>query len=115
MTGSFGPVGRMVLQACTYWAPDTRGYDNEPTYAAAIRIEGRWTEERAEIQGSNGEQIVSKTSVIVDRDVEEGGYLALGLHLSETNPTAFEGAYEIQGFTSTPDLRYVEQVRRAYL
>lgn len=115
MAGSFGPASRTPMQLVTYWAPGTTGYDNEKDYAAPVAIRGRWEEIRSEIQGPNGEQVVSKTAVIVDQDVEEGGYLALGLHLSELNPTAFDEAQEIQGFTSTPDLRFMEQVRRAYL
>lgn len=115
MAGSFGPANRTPMQSLTYWAPGAAGYDGEPDYVAPVAIQGRWTEIRSEIQGPNGEQLVSKTTVIVDRDLEEGGYLARGLHLGEALPTAFDEAYEIQGFTSTPDLRFMEQVRRAYL
>jgi len=115
MTSSFGAASRIPMKPVTYWAPIGLGSDNEVTYANPVLIMGRWIEERTQIQNAQGEQTVSNTVVIVDRDLEEGGYLAQGSHLSETSPTAFNEAQEIQGFTSTPDLRFMEQVRRAYL
>lgn len=115
MTASFGPASRIPMQPVTYWAPGALGSDNEMAYANPILIMGRWAEQRTVIQNAQGEEVVSRTTVIVDRDVEEGGYLAQGSHLSEASPTAFDAAQEIQGFTSTPDLRFMEQVRRAYL
>ena len=115
MSGSFGAASKIPTEALTYWGPGSLGSDNEISYATPIVIRGRWVEQRVEIQGANGEQLVSKTNVIVDRDLEETGYLARGSHLAETSPTAFDAAYEIQGFASTPDLRFLEQVRRAYL
>jgi len=114
MTVSFGPANRMKLHPVTYWAPGELGADNEVAYAPPVLIWGRWTEETATLQGAAGEQITSKTQVIVDRDVEEGGYLAKGSHMGALSPNEAD-AHEIQGFTSTPDLRYMEQIRRAYL
>lgn len=105
----------MTLEPVTYWAPGALGDDNERAMVAPILIRGRWTEERTELQGSGGEQIISKTMVIVDRDVEEGGFLARGDHTGIPNPNNYDAAEEIRGFTSTPDLRFMEQVKRAYL
>ena len=105
----------MKLQPITYWAPEGLGADNEPGYVAPVQIWGRWVEESTTVQDSTGETRTFKTHVIVDREVEEGGYLAHGLHLDELTPFTVDGAQEIQGFTSTPDLRYMEQIKRAYL
>ena len=114
MTGSFSPIARMKLVPLTYWAPGTLGDDNEHTFSNPVTIYGRWEERRSELQGANGEQIVSRTMAIVDRDVEEGGFLAQGVH-ADTDPHAVDAAKQIQGFGSSPDLRIMEQVRRAYL
>lgn len=112
---SFGPAQRIPTQVLTYWARSSLGSDNEYSYAAPILVQGRWTEKRVEVQNAQGEIIVSNTQVIVDRDMLEGEYLAKGDQRAEVSPTGFDGAQEVQGFTSTPDLRYNEQVRRAYL
>lgn len=115
MTSSFGAANRVPLEVITYWAPTAPGDDNEVGHAAPILIWGRWTVQFAEIQSAQGEILVSKAQVIVDREVEESGFLARGDQRVKTNPSVFADAQEIQGYTSRPDLRYLEQVKRAYL
>lgn len=114
MAGSFGPVQRIPQKVSTYWAPGAVGSDGVPSLAAPQQIMGRWTEKRTKVQTATMEQYVSNTLVLVDVDLEEGGYLAPGWHPGK-EPFEVEEAQEIKGFQSTPDLRYMEQLRRAYL
>lgn len=114
MAGSFGPVQRVPKVKTTYWGPGVTGSDGEPSLQQGILIDGRWVAKRTEVQSASGEQYVSSTMVIVDVDLEEGGYLMQGDHTA-TTPFVVEGAQQIQGWSSTPDLRYMEQVRRAFL
>lgn len=111
----FGPSSRNLTQVLTYWAPGSMDGYGAKGFAAPVLIKGRWTEAAEEVTVPGGQVIVSKAVVNVDRDVIVTGYLAQGSHLAEPNPHAVEGAEKIQQFLSAPDLRFMDQNRRAYL
>lgn len=104
---------RHLNQELTYWAPTAPNRYGQPGFAPPQLIKGRWQVSNQQVRKANGEEIVSRAEVFVDRDLENGGMLAEGDHLSEATP--IEGAQEIQDFRITPDLRNLGSERRAYL
>lgn len=112
-----GPASRNLKQTITYWAPAALNDWGQKGFSAPKKILGRWTEGRETITRSGGEEYISKAVVFVSQDVEQNGYLALGDFFSNAvaNPTLVDAAYEIQAYRATPDLRNLEQERKAYL
>lgn len=100
----------------TYWAPAARlGDFGEINYSQPVLIKGMWQENAVTVTKTNGDEVTSRAVVAVDRDLVIGGYLAPGDQVSIASPFQADGALEIQAFQSSPDLRNMEQNRRAYL
>lgn len=115
-----GIITKMLKMDGVYWAPATIPRDDygKPTYIAPVEIKVRWEQVAEEFIGPQGERLVSKVKVYVDRDVVIGGVLLLGeldSSVDESNPKQNEGAGEIRGFSKIPNLRATEYVRVAYL
>lgn len=110
-----GPASRNLRQVITYWAPSTRDEWGHRGYSAPVKIFGRWTQADETVRLNTGEEYVSKSVVFTDRVVLSEGYLALGDFTASPTPLGVSGASEIKAFRSTPDLRNLEQERKAYL
>lgn len=111
-----GTANRHLKQDITYWAPSGRSDDNEVSYAAPTLLKGRWVDVQEIARNSRGDEVVSAHIVYLDRDVKESGYLALGDHRSQDIPTDLDDvAFEVKAYSSAPDLRYMEQERKALL
>lgn len=110
-----GPASRNLRSAITYWAPSTRSEWGQRGFMAPTKIRGRWTEAGETVTLNTGQEYVSKAIAFVDRELAAEGYLALGDYTEITDPTLVVDAYEIKAFRGTPDLRNLEQERKAYL
>ena len=113
---------RMCVQTAVYWGnptPDGRG---GKTFDTAVEIACRWqnkVEKVGRVGGTESEVIISNAQVFVIQDVEELGYLYLGVLDdldSDPDPLEVGGAYEIKKFEKSPALRHTDEfVRKAYL
>ncbi len=111
-----GPTQRNLKQVITYWAPGGRDQQNVLSYDAPVLIKGRWIEATENLIDGSGEEIVSKSQVFLADEVQEEGYLALGDFTDIVDPrTDGVNAELIQAYSSAPDLRYLEQQRKAFL
>lgn len=110
-----GPASRNLRQTITYWAPSARTEWGQTGFQAPVKIRGRWTEAGETVRLNTGEEYVSKAVVFTDRTVLSEGYLALGDFTAQTSPHGVSEASEIKAFRATPDLRNLEQERKAYL
>lgn len=108
------PADRNLKADLTYWAPGAQNDYSVVTFAAPKRIRGRWQDHVLQITKPNGDEAISRAVAFVDRDVVVGGYLAEGDQTHAADPH-LAGAYEIQAFQRTPDLRNLSTERRAYL
>jgi hypothetical protein len=108
-----GPVGRNNHDTITYWAPGALNEYNEAGFNAPVDFVGRWTDSNEQVRTISGVEITSRAVVHVPQDVKIGGYLAKGDQTASATPTA--DSMEIQAFISAPDLRNVQQTRKAYL
>jgi hypothetical protein len=112
-------------QKAVYWPPGSeatggRDFDDygRPMYTTAIEIDCRWDDTTEAILLPNGEQVMSRAIVIVDREVKNGGVLWLGNLVDVTdvvNPKKNDGAFEIRRVDKNPDIDANETLVRAYL
>ena len=111
---------KMLKQTAVYWPLGSAGYDNygQPIPATPIEIRCRWEDVNEEYISSSGTREVSRAKVFVDRDVDVGGVLMLGM-LTDVddvnNPKANEGAWEIKRFDKIPTLKADQFLRRVFL
>lgn len=106
---------RRYTQELTYWAPAEENDFGEEAFEAPVAISGRWENRQDKVVTASGEEIVSKAFAYVDVDLQIEGYLALGNHLDQTNPTMVEAAEEIKGTIVISSLRTNTEVKAIIL
>jgi len=105
-------------QTAVYWAKAGVDDYGQPTFSEPIEIRCRWEDVINEVVDASGTTIVSKTKVLVDRNVTLGGALYLGeldSAMSAENVEDYSDAYEIKVFGKVPDVDAQEFMRVAYL
>ena len=120
-----GIITRMLKMKAVYWPPESSesGGDDfddygQPQVSDPVEIDCRWEEVSEEFLDAQGTAQISRAKVFVDRDVEVGGILMLGLLADVTdlvNPKENENAWEIRRFDKFPNLRVTEYLRTVYL
>jgi hypothetical protein len=118
-------ITKMLKQDCVYWPLASsesggRSFDNygQPVLSEPIEIKCRWEDVSEEFITSDGTKLMSKAKVYVDRDVDKGGVLMLGVLDDITdseNVKENEGAWEIKRFDKLPNFRATEFLRTAFL
>lgn len=113
-----------MKQTCVYWPPageETAGqsYNDEgqPLFGSPIELSCRWTDKTEKIADANGEEIFSRSKVMVD-SVSVGGILMLGTFddvTDEEDPLRNDGAYQVRRYDSTPSVDASETYHWAYL
>lgn len=113
-------ITKVLKQKAVLWsqgeqAPD--GYGN-PRVSAPVEIKCRWEDTSEEFIAADGTKQLSKSVVMVDRDLRAGDVLWLGLladvpdrENAKNNP----GAWEVRSFQKLPNFKNTEYLRTAYL
>jgi len=108
-------ITRFLVQDATLWSGQTPDGFGGCTPGSPVHIKVRWEDKAVRYAGRiDGNEEVSRAVVFLDRDVQVGDYLFLGLS-TDADPTALEGAFQVRKFDKVPDLRSVSTVRRAIL
>lgn len=113
-------ITKALKGTCVYWPPNDPPVDNygQPAYGTAVELDCRWEDVTIEYLSANGTREMSRAMVMVESDVVVGGVLFNG-ELTDlddaTTPKNNNGAWEIKRFDKTPNLRYTEYLREAYL
>lgn len=116
-------ITRMRKQTATYWSTTPDGYGGVE-FSAPVAIECRWEDKQERFVDETGRETVSRSIVYVDRDLEVGGYLALGDYSASTSTTTTgeepsftppDTARPIRKFDKLPNLRNTETLRTAWL
>jgi len=103
-----------LRQTATYWGnPKTSGWGGE-TFDAPISISVRWHDRQILFVDYAGNEVKSKAIVLVDRDLDLGGFLYLGTS-TNGDPGTVDGAMEIRAFYKTPSMQATQFVRKAWL
>ena len=103
-----------------YWGNPVNDGMGSFTFDTAVEIVGRWMEKTELLVDSNGKEIVSNTLVQVKQDVDEDGYMYLGVltDLSteqKADPKLVDAAYPIKKFMKTPTIKSNGYYREAFL
>lgn len=106
---------RRYTQELTYWAPATENDFGEEAFAPPEVISGRWENRQDNVVSASGEEIVSKAFAYVDATLAVEGYLALGNHVGQANPTLVSGAEQIKGTIEVSSLRTNTEVKAVIL
>jgi len=114
-------IQSVTVQTAVYWGtPTPDGYGGK-TFADPVEIKCRWDGITQMIKGADGREIVSRASILLIQDVDEGGYIFLGSltgldSADEDNPEQAAEAWEILKLDKTPLFRSTtEFVRVCYL
>lgn len=109
-------LSNKLNQEATYWA-STGATDlyGKPVFSAPVKIKCRWEDANELFQSKGGEERTSKAKVFAITEMDIDGWLAPGNQTSQANPHNADKAWEIQGISTFPDLRNLQQLTVAFL
>jgi hypothetical protein len=108
---------RGYIDLATYWtAPTENGYGGV-SFGTPVLIQTKWEDRIEEFTDFRGTDSQSKSVVFVLQDMDEGGYLALGDHVTVPveDPTTLGNAYYIKRVDKIRDLRGLHEEITVYL
>lgn len=97
----------------TYWAPAGTNRYGQPTFAAGVKLAGRWEDKAVQVRRNTGEEFTSQSVVYLESAVALGGMLVEGDLGGVGSPPLT--AKEIQQTETIPDLRSLGKLHRAFL
>jgi len=103
---------RNLKQCITHWVAKPNSYGGN-SFTAPRELRGRWEDTNLLFRLPSGEEQVSTSIIYLEEDVAIGDYLLLGSSSSE-DPIAV-GAKQIKQYMKQPDLRNLEQMRKAII
>lgn len=104
---------RNLKDSVTWWSATPDGFGGF-IFGTPLVLDGKWQDRVVLETDSNAKEIVSRAQVWLSADVEVGDYLYHGVS-DDANPTELDGAYPVQDFRKTTDLRSLDTVRKAVL
>jgi hypothetical protein len=112
-------INRISVQTAVYWANPVDDGFGTCTFDAPIEIRVRWEDRSKTIIDRDRKEIVADVAVLVNQDLDLGGFLYLG-DLDDLDstpvPSEVEGAFEILSFEKVPLIKSTTKfVRIAYL
>lgn len=113
----------MLKQQAVYWGPPVDDGDGGFTFPQPQFIACRWEDVKGEVDDPKSHEVMTRSTVYVDRDVVVDGYLYLWepeesgalseSDLAGTIPDSLEGAKKIKGFQKMPNLKGTKFLRVA--
>jgi hypothetical protein len=117
-TDNIGVAKRTMKQKAIWWAHDGLDDFGKPTYnIAPVEIDCRWEDRTEQFINANGDQEVSRSVLIVDRDISLKDKMKLG-ELDSTiyaDPDDNEDVWEVLQFMKIPDFKGRKRLRQVYL
>ena len=98
----------------THWAFSASDGRGGSVFATPTEIKGRWEERHELFLNAAGEEIRSKSMVMVNVDVAEGDYLFEGTSII-ADPMTVDDAHQVRAFARIPDIRNLAVTRMAAL
>lgn len=126
---SLSILDKMLAQVAVYWPPAGSGGGGQQGYGTAVEVFCRWEDKSETYVDRNNAERVSKSKVVVDRDLAEQGALwlspilqkgftpgdAIAALTSATQPFSNSRAGRIQKFDKTPTFGADQFHRLAWL
>lgn len=116
-TDNIGVAKRAMKQKAVLWPPSGLDEFGKPTSSTPEEIDCRWEDSVEEFIDANGERQVSRSRLMVDRDIPVKAFLKLG----ELDSTIAEGpadnpnAWEVRLAMKTPNFKGSKFLREVYL
>ena len=85
------------------------------TYSTTVTMRGRWEDRNVQFREPNGNEVTSTAIVYTESDVGVGDYLVLGDYIGVADPTTLATSARVQQFNSIPDLRNLQNQRKAFM
>jgi hypothetical protein len=111
-------IKKMRKQTAVWWARSaTINRFGKYSYEEPIEIKCRWDTAGVEFRNTQGQTVMSNSTIYPDRVLAVGDMLKEGDVESDTvsDPTTDQTAYEIQRFDKTPNIKNTETLYTAYL
>jgi hypothetical protein len=109
---------RIKKQTLVFWNRTGIDSQGQPTFTTPAEKTCRWVDKNEKFINAGGEELISRSIVIVD-GVSVGDVILLGtiaLNVTDSNlPFENEGAYEVKRVDTTPNLRNSVTWYRVYL
>ena len=112
---------KVSVQTAIYWQPiGADGYGGF-TFTPPVEIKVRWEDSTKVITTPMGTEYVCRAEVIVNQDVDEEGYLYLGVltdltDAQKANPQLVDGAHKIIRFDKVPMIFKTDEfIRECFL
>lgn len=96
---------RLLKQQAVYWPPLGENADGTMEYGESVEIKCLWIDMQMEYINAKGDKTVSKSLILVDRDLETGGMIWLGKLqdlADQDEPNKNKGATIIEGWNKIP-------------
>lgn len=109
---------RQMKQKATYWATLSQNKYGEETYDAPVEIDCQWNDVTLDVVDANGQHTITKSQIMVDRDLQVGGLLLLSELADVSYPDAplqNERIERIIRFDKIPRVRADKFMRVAYV
>lgn len=109
-------VPGLLKQRAVFWAPLGEDQNGNMQFDEPVEVRCRWTDMNTLYVKPHGEQAASRCLVMVDRDMDVGGVLWLGVLEDvedQDEPMKNAGANIIQAFNKVPDVAARKFVRTA--
>jgi len=110
-------ITKMRKQKAVLWRKGSLNRFGRTSFEAPIEISCRWEDIVVEFLDMQGEKVLSKSVVYVDRILALGDRLKRGEIESDTptNPLDVEDTFEVRRFEQLPNLKASETLLTAYL
>lgn len=98
---------RTFNQTAVYWGKPEEDGSGGKTYANPVEIKCRWEDKQIIVNAADGKEVSSSSQVFTTEDLEEQGYLFLGvlddlINEERSNPRSINKAYEIARVSKVP-------------
>jgi hypothetical protein len=107
-------LSRNLKQTITHWVATPDGFGGF-AFATPVTQKGRWEDRQIQFREPSGNELTSTAIVYLTSDVAVGDYLCLGDQTLTADPTTLAAAARIQQFNSIPDLRALQNQRKAFM
>jgi hypothetical protein len=108
---------RFMKQKAIWWSHISIDEFGKPVYTTPVEVDCRWDDMNEQFINANNDQEISKSILIVDRDMRLKDKLKLGELDSNisTDPDNEEDVWEVRLFNKIPSVKGTKFLREVYL
>lgn len=109
-------IANKLPQQATWWSVTAGDGFGGDVVAPPVLLNCRWQDVSETMRSHlDSREFVSRAVVYLDTDIAVGDYLCLGDQTVQTDPATVNGAWKVERWNKTPDLRNLDFVRKAVL